>query len=44
MDPGAVRVGRKLEDGYVPGLVEAVAVVLVSSTVVVYGLRLARRS
>ena len=41
MDPGAVRVGRKLEDGYA---LEVVAVMLASPTVVAYGPQPARRS
>jgi len=44
MDPGVARVGRKLEDGYAPYLVEVVAVVLASSTAVAYGPQPARRS
>ena len=43
-DPDAARVGRKLEGGYAPNLVEEVVMVLASSTAVAYGPRSARRS
>ena len=43
MDPGVVRVGRKLEDGGALSLAEVVAVMLGSSTAVAYGPHPARR-